>query len=125
MHDWQKAEVWQELHRVLLHKICGADKLDSSRVVADSSSVHAVHGGKTGPNPTDRRKAGSKHHLLVDAQGIPVNAVLTEANRHDVTQLLPLVERVQPIRGKRGQPLKKHRSVQADRAHESRAIAWR
>jgi len=28
-------------------------------------------GKKTGPNPTDRRKAGSKHHLLVDSGGTP------------------------------------------------------
>jgi hypothetical protein len=31
-------------------------------------SRHA--GGKTGPNSTDRRKLGSQHHLIVDAQGI-------------------------------------------------------
>lgn len=43
---WQKAGVWRKLHRVLLDKLRGADKLDFSRVVADSSSVRAVHGGK-------------------------------------------------------------------------------
>jgi transposase len=47
VHAWQKAGVWQALHRVLLDKLRGADKLDFSRVVADSSSVRAVHGGKT------------------------------------------------------------------------------
>jgi transposase len=46
VHAWQKAGVWQELHRVLLDKLRGANKLDFSRVVADSSSVRAVHGGK-------------------------------------------------------------------------------
>lgn len=76
-------------------------------------------GKKTGPNPTDRRKKGSKHHLLVDAQGIPVNVILTKANRHDVTQLVPLVDGVPPMRGKRGRPLKKPKCVQADRAYDS------
>jgi hypothetical protein len=47
--------------------------------------------------------------------------MLTKANRHDVTQLLPLVDGVYPIRGKHGRPLKKPRSVQADRACDSRA----
>jgi hypothetical protein len=42
-------------------------------------------------------KAGSKHHLLVDAQAIPVNVILTKANRHDVSQLLPLADGVHPI----------------------------
>src|ERR1700752_1438584 len=51
----------------------------------------AARGKKTGPNPTDRRKAGSKHHVLTDANGIPVVARLTSANRHDITQLVPLV----------------------------------
>jgi hypothetical protein len=75
---------------------------------------------KPGPNLTDRRKAGSKHYFLIHAQGIPVNVILTEANRHDATQLLALVEGVQPIRDKRGRPLKKPRFVQADRAYDSR-----
>ena len=30
-------------------------------------------GKKTGPNPTDRRKAGSKHHLITDARGVPLS----------------------------------------------------
>src|SRR5487761_2208850 len=47
---------------------------------------------KTGPNPTDRRRPGSKHHILTDAKGIPLSVILTKANRNDVTQLLPLVQ---------------------------------
>ena len=74
---------------------------------------------KTGPNPTDRRRAGSKHHLLTDAQGIPLSVILTKANRHDVTQLLPLVRAIPPIGGKRGAPRRKPKLVQADRAYDS------
>ncbi len=76
-------------------------------------------GGKTGPNPTDRRKPGSKHHLITDAQGIPLAIILTGANRHDVTQLLPLVEAIPPIRGKRGRPRRRPDRVQGDRAYHS------
>ena len=40
--------------------------------------------GETGPNPrTDRGKLGRKHHVLTDAQGTPLAAILTGANRHD------------------------------------------
>src|SRR6266581_4521223 len=74
---------------------------------------------KTGPNPTDRRRPGSKHHLLIDAQGIPLSAILTQANRHDVTQLLPLIRAIPPIGGKRGAPRRKPKLVQADRAYDS------
>ena len=76
-------------------------------------------GGKTGPNPTDRRKPGSKHHLITDAQGIPLAVILTGANRHDVTQLLPLVEAIPPIRGQRGRPRRRPAQVQGDRAYDS------
>ena len=77
---------------MLLDKLRGANKLDLSRVVAESSSVRAEHVGNTEPNPTDRRAAGSKQRLLSAAQRIPVNVILTKANRHDVAQLLPLIE---------------------------------
>src|SRR5206468_5809564 len=76
---------------------------------------------KSGPNPTDRRKKGSQHHLLVEALGIPVNVILTKANRHDVTQLLPWVDGVPAIRGKRGRPLQKPKGVQTDLAYDSGA----
>ncbi len=76
-------------------------------------------GKKTGPNPTDRRKLGSKHHLIVDAKGIPLAVILTGANRHDVTQLDALVDAIPNIRGKRGRPLHKPKIVQGDRGYSS------
>ncbi len=76
-------------------------------------------GGKTGPNPTDRRKLGSKHHVITDAKGIPLAAILTGANRHDVTQLLPLVAAIPPVRGKPGRPRRRPGRVQGDRAYGS------
>jgi transposase len=46
LRAWQKAGVWTRLHRVLLSKLRGADQLDFSHVIVDSSSVRAIHGGK-------------------------------------------------------------------------------
>ena len=34
------------------------------------------------------------------ANGIPLAVILTGGNRHDVTQLLPLIEAIPPIRGR-------------------------
>ncbi len=45
--------------------------------------------------------------------------MLTKANRHDVTQLLPLIRAIPPIGGKRGAPRRKPKLVQADRAYDS------
>lgn len=46
LRDWQRAGVWQKVHEVLLAKLRQADRIDFSRVIADSSSIRAVHGGK-------------------------------------------------------------------------------
>jgi transposase len=43
---WQKAGVWQKIHKVLLSKLRQADQIDFSRAVVDSASVRAVFGGK-------------------------------------------------------------------------------
>jgi len=80
-------------------------------------------GLQTGPNPTDRGRAGSKHHALTDAQGIPLVVTLTAANAHDVTQLLPLVDQIPPLRGRRGRPCFRPARVQGDRAYHSQAHA--
>jgi len=46
LDEWRKAGVWERLHRLLLDELRGADEIDFSRVVVDSASVRAVHGGK-------------------------------------------------------------------------------
>ena len=78
-------------------------------------------GEKTGPNPTDRRKPGSKHHLLVEGNGVPLALQLTAANRNDITQLLPLVESVPAVRGRVGHPRRRPQELFGDRAYDSRA----
>lgn len=46
LRDLQAAGVWQKIHEVLLAKLHGADQIDWSRAVVDSSSVRAVFGGR-------------------------------------------------------------------------------
>jgi hypothetical protein len=75
-------------------------------------------GALTGPSPVDRGRTGSKHHLIVDPSGIPLAATLTGGNRNDVTQLLPLVDGVGPIRGKPGRPRQRADSLIADRGYD-------
>ncbi|NTY40164.1 IS5 family transposase [Burkholderia diffusa] len=116
---WQQAGVWDRLHEVLPAKLRAADRIDWSRVVVDSSSIRAVGSGpKTGPNPTDRARHGSKHHLITEAHGIPLVLILTGTNRNGVTQLLPLIDAIPPIRGKRGRLLSKPVIVQAERGYD-------
>jgi transposase len=87
---------------------------------ATSSSVRAFGAGeKPGTNPMYRARPGSKHHILVDANGMPVSVILTGVSRNDVTQLLPLVDATPPIRGTRGRPLRKPKVIYADRGYDS------
>lgn len=46
LNEWRKAGVWDQLHRLLLDKLRQAEEIDFSRVIVDSSSIRAVHGGK-------------------------------------------------------------------------------
>jgi Transposase DDE domain len=75
-------------------------------------------GTATGPSPVDRARNGSKHHLLVDATGIPPAWTVTGGNRNDVTQLIPLVERIPPVRGTVGRPRERPGGVVADRGYD-------
>ena len=76
-------------------------------------------GEKTGPSPVDRRKPGSKHHILTDGNGIPIVAHTSAANKHDVTELLELINDVPPIKGKVGTPRYRFDELYADRAYDS------
>lgn len=120
LRRWQQAGIWQLFFEKLLAELQATHKIDWYRALVDSSSLRAPCGGeKTGPNPTDRRKLGSKHHLLTDAHGIPLSIILTGANRHDVTQLLPLLDSIPHVKGKVGAPRFRPERIQGDRAYDS------
>src|SRR5262249_38604017 len=51
-------------------------------------------GENTGPNPTDRGKAGVKRSLLTEGCGVPIGLVVDGANRHDLKLVRPTVERL-------------------------------
>jgi transposase len=75
-------------------------------------------GSETGPSPVDRGRAGSKHHLLVDATGIPLAYTLSGGNRNDITQLIPLLERVPAVAGLVGRPRRRPDQVVGDRGYD-------
>jgi transposase len=56
----------------------------------------------------------------VSGNGVPLAATITGANRHDVTQLVPLVDAVPPVRGRRGRPRRRPARVLGDRAYGSK-----
>ena len=75
-------------------------------------------GAYTGPNPTDRGKRGSKRHLIVDRNGVPLVFCVTGANRHDSVVLEELVDALPPIAGKPGRPRRWPGKLHADKAYD-------
>ena len=120
LRDWQADGTWDKIHKILLDRLRGADKIDWSRALIDSSFVRAAYGGgKTGPSPVDRSKPGSKHHIVTDASGIPLAGSVTAANVNDVTEFAPLFNKIPPVAGKVGHPRKKPEAMQGDLAYDS------
>ena len=80
------------------------------------TSKQSGGGENTGPDPVDRTKSGSEHYVITDTEGFPLAVKLTGGNRHDVTQLIPLVDSVPSIAGKVGRPARRPVVLLADRA---------
>src|SRR5436853_71548 len=101
LRDWQADGTWDKIHRVLLGRLRGADKIDWSRALIDSSTVRAAYGGgATGPSPVDRGKPGTKHHVITDANGIPLAGSVTPANRNDISEMAAPVNKLPEVAGK-------------------------
>ena len=83
-HEWTELGLWQKVHGHLVATLGERGLLNLERAIVDSSSCRAQEGGEhTGPNPTDRAKAGCKRHLVTDGYGIPLVVSVGPANRRD------------------------------------------
>ncbi|MFM0248482.1 IS5 family transposase [Paraburkholderia sediminicola] len=119
LRDWQAAlRVGRATRSAACALACGRpDRLGPGHRRLLFNPCHG-RWSKTGPNPTDRARPGSKHRLITEARGISLAVILTGANRHDFTQLHALVDAVPPIGGKRGRQLSKPQVVQGDRGYD-------
>jgi hypothetical protein len=119
LRDWQAAGGWDDLPLVLLDRLGLADHIDGSRASLDSGTVPAPRGGqKTGPNPTDRSKSGSKRHLVVDRQGVPLAISHTAANVHDSPMLETMIDAIPAILRPRGRPRQRPQKLHADKGYD-------
>nr|WP_229842671.1 MULTISPECIES: IS5 family transposase [Streptomyces] len=116
---WQKAGVFDQLHQVLLAELNAAGELDWSRACVDGPHPGEKGGADTGPSPVDRRKTGSKHHLICDGRGTPLKVITTAANVNDVTQTLALVDGIPPVAGRPGRPRRRPDALLGDKGYDS------
>ena len=88
---WSATALLRRVQAVLIRMVRSGPEAatEAWSIVVDSCSVRAKRGGAlTGPNPTDRGKSGTKYHLVVSTDGLPVAALPSAANVHD-TKLFP------------------------------------
>jgi hypothetical protein len=97
LDDWSGTAALRQVHAVLIRMVRSGPEATYWDVVVDSCSVRAKRGGElTGPNPTDRGKAGTKYHVVVSTDGIPLAAIPSAANVHD-TRLFPHLLRLAQV----------------------------
>jgi transposase len=75
-------------------------------------------GADTGPNPTDRGKPGSKRHVVIDANGIPLAVTVSAANVHDSQKLEVTVDAIPAIRQCVGRPRRRPAKLHADKGYD-------
>nr|WP_246499942.1 IS5 family transposase [Azospirillum soli] len=89
LEEWHTTALLRRVHAVLVRMARSGPDVAAGDVVVDSCSVRAKRGGElTGPNPTDRGKPGTKYHVVVSTDGLPLAAVPSPANVHD-SRLFP------------------------------------
>lgn len=81
---WVRAGMFKRMWQAGLLEYDELKGIDWKWQAADGAITKAPLGGeKTGKNPTDRGKTGTKRSLLVNGQGLPLGVVVSGANRPD------------------------------------------
>src|SRR3954468_13869283 len=97
LDEWSATALLRRVPVALVRMVrAGPGAAASWDVVVDSCPVRAKRGGElTGPNPTDRGKAGTEYHVIASTDGLPLGVVPSAADVHD-TRLFPHLLRFGP-----------------------------
>lgn len=113
--EWIDAGVMDTLHTLVLDAYDTMIGLELADVAVDGCITKAPCGGEmAGKSPVDRGKQGLKRSTIVEAQGIPLGAVVAPANRHDSPLLEPTLDTLEALG-----PLPESMTVHLDRGYDS------
>jgi transposase len=91
--EWNSIDVFKKMWIRLLKIYDKEMGINWTWQSLDSISIKSPLGGaKTGNNPTDRSKLGTKRHILTDKKGIPLSAVISPASTHDINLVTDVVD---------------------------------
>ena len=80
----------------------------------------------TGNSPIDRGKLGTKRHILTDKEGIPLSAVMSSANTHDIKAVTDVIDNTvvkRPSQPKsHDKKRNKHHHLCLDKAYDSKSV---
>jgi Transposase DDE domain len=97
LDGWGATALLRQVHAALIRMVRAGPEVAAWDVVVDSCSVRAERGGEpTGPNPTDRGKAGTEYHVVASTDGLPLGVVPSAADVHD-TRLFPHLLRLAQV----------------------------
>ena len=111
---WARTGLLAKVHALLVGMLRGHPDL-----ILDACSVRAKRGGDlTGPNPTDRGKRGTKYHVAVDGDGVPVACAATAANVNDTLAFerlflaaFAVMARIRTVFADKGYDAERHRDL--------------
>ena len=93
--EWAEAGVKEALWKAGVEQFDELRGIDWDWLSMDGAMTKAPLGGEaTGPNPTDRAKAGVKRSLLTEGHGVPVGLEVAGANRNDMKLVRATIESI-------------------------------
>lgn len=108
---WVKAGVFKRMWQAGLNEFDELKGIEWKWQAADGAMTKAPLGGeKTGKNPTDRGKTGTKRSLLVNEQGLPLGLLVSGANTPD-GKLLEKTLRAMPMQRPDPEEVEQHLSL--------------
>jgi IS5 family transposase len=99
---------------------CRADRLGAG-LARRCERAGSQRGDATGKDPTNRGKLGTKRHLVVDRNGLPLAVTVSGANVHDSPVLEETVDAIPPVRlphRQRGRPRQRPTKLHADKGYD-------
>lgn len=93
--EWVDAGVFLALWQAGVEQFDELRGIDWAWLSMDGAMTKAPLGGdQTGPNPTDRAKAGVKRSLLTEGHGVPLGLEIAGANRNDMKLVRATLESI-------------------------------